>query len=55
MFARQAAHALARRRKLGPYRPGERSAYREKDLAALARAGFSFGIAREVIDGEKIA
>jgi regulatory protein len=47
-----AAHALARRRKLGPYRPGESSPYREKDLASLARAGFAYGIARAVIDGE---
>jgi regulatory protein len=49
-----AAHALARRRKLGPYRSGERSAYRDKDLAALARAGFSFAVVREVIDGETL-
>ena len=49
-----AAHALARRRKLGPYRPGERAPYREKDLAAMARAGFSYGIAREIIDGEPL-
>jgi regulatory protein len=47
-----AAHALARRRKLGPYRPGEKGPYREKDLASLARAGFSYGIARAVIDGD---
>jgi regulatory protein len=50
-----AAHALARRRKLGPYRPGERQPYREKDLAALARAGFSYAVARSVIDGEALA
>jgi regulatory protein len=50
----QAAHALARRRRLGPYRRGERSAHREKDLAAMARAGFSFGVARVVIDGEEL-
>ncbi|KLK94022.1 RecX family transcriptional regulator [Microvirga vignae] len=49
----KAAHALARRRKLGPYRPGERAPYRDKDLAALARAGFRFDVARQVIDGEK--
>lgn len=47
-----AASALARRRRLGPYRTGERALYREKDLAALARAGFAFGIARQVIDGD---
>jgi regulatory protein len=49
----KAAHALARRRKLGPYRPGERGPYRDKDLAALARAGFRFDIVRQVIDGER--
>ena len=48
----EAAHALARRRKLGPYRLGEREAFRDKDRAALARAGFSFAVARRVIDGE---
>jgi regulatory protein len=47
-----AAHALARRRRLGPYRAEDRAPAREKDLAALARAGFSFEIARRVIDGE---
>jgi regulatory protein len=49
-----AAHALARRRKLGPYRAGERAASRERDLAALARGGFAFEIARRVIDGERL-
>jgi len=49
----KAAHAFARRRRLGPYRPGERAPYRDKDLAALARAGFSFDVARQVIDGER--
>jgi regulatory protein len=47
-----AAHAFARRRKLGPYRPGERAPYRDKDLAAMARAGFRFDVARGVIDAE---
>jgi regulatory protein len=47
-----AAHALARRRRLGPYRTGDRAASREKDLAALARAGFAFAIARRVVDGD---
>jgi regulatory protein len=48
-----AARALARRRRLGPYRPGERAPYRDKDLAALARAGFRFDVARAVVDGER--
>lgn len=47
----EAARAFARRRRLGPYRPGERAPYRDKDLAAMARAGFRFDLAREVIDG----
>lgn len=45
-----AACALARRRRLGPYRPREeRAARRQKDLAALARAGFSLELARRVL------
>lgn len=47
---KQAARAFARRRKLGPFRPGERAPYRDKDLAAMARAGFRFDVARDVID-----
>lgn len=43
--------AYARRRRLGPHRPAEtRAARRQKDLAAMARAGFSYDIARRVID-----
>ena len=45
-----AAHALARRKRLGPYRTGDRAAFREKDLAAFARAGFGFAIARSIVD-----
>ena len=45
-----AACALVRRRRLGPYRPaGTRAAHRQKDLAALARAGFSLDMARKVL------
>jgi regulatory protein len=47
-----AARAFARRRRLGPFRPGERAPYRDKDLAAMARAGFRFDVARSIIDGE---
>ena len=48
-----AAAALARRRRLGPYAPADaRAARRDKDLAALARAGFDFDTARRVIDAE---
>jgi len=49
----QAARAFARRRKLGPFRPGERAPYRDKDLAAMARAGFRFDVARTIIEGER--
>lgn len=49
----EAAFAYARRRRLGPYRPSDvRDGFREKDLAALARKGFSFDICRTVIDME---
>ena len=48
---RQAAMALARRRRLGPFRlAGQRVAHRVKDLAAMARAGFAYDVARKVID-----
>jgi regulatory protein len=49
----QAARAFARRRKLGPFRSGERAPYRDKDLAAMARAGFRFDVARSIIEGER--
>lgn len=50
---RAAAVAFARRRRLGPWRAAAtRRDRRERDMAALARAGFSYSIARAVIDGE---
>jgi len=52
---RDAALALAKRRKLGPYRlPEKREAYKEKDLAAMARAGFSYDLARDIIEAESV-
>ncbi len=49
----QAAVALARRRRLGPFRPDqERKDKRLRDLAAMARAGFAFDIAKKVIDAK---
>jgi len=46
-----AAIAFARRRRLGPFRPaGARAERRARDLAALARGGFGYDIARRVID-----
>ncbi len=50
-----AALTLARRRRLGPWRPAEtRDAMRAKDLGALARAGFSRAVAVEVVDAASI-
>jgi len=47
----QAAAALARRRRLGPFRPAkDRKHCRARDLAAMARAGFDYDLARKVID-----
>ena len=49
----QAARALARRRRLGPWRgPAERAARRDRDMAAMARAGFGLSLARQVIDAD---
>lgn len=49
-----AAWSYARRRKLGPYAPevdaAERKARRQKHLAALVRRGFSFGLAKRIVD-----
>jgi regulatory protein len=47
-----AAHSLARRRRIGPYRAANRRAFRDRDLGVLARAGFAFDVARQVVDGE---
>lgn len=53
-----AAIRYAKRRRLGGFRPdrdgtgGERLARRDKDIAALARAGFDLDTARRVIDAE---
>jgi regulatory protein len=48
-----AAIRLAERRRLGPWRDsGQRAGRRERDLAALARAGFPFDLARQVVDAK---
>lgn len=50
---RAAAEAYVRRRRLGPFRPPEaRALYRDRDMAALGRAGFSRDVARAALDGE---
>ncbi|QRO00179.1 RecX family transcriptional regulator [Archangium violaceum] len=47
-----AARIWARKKRLGPFRRDARTREenRQRDLAALARAGFSFGIAKKIID-----
>lgn len=51
-----AALALARRRRLGPWRPAaERAARRDKDLGVLARAGFPRRLATRIVDAPDIA
>jgi len=47
-----AARRLARRRRLGPWRARDRASHRLKDIAALGRAGFTYDLARAVIDGQ---
>ena len=49
-----AACAYARRRRLGPWHVSEREARRERDLAALARQGYSVDTARQVIDAPSV-
>lgn len=50
----KAARTFARRRKMGPFRKilADRDV-RRKDLAAMARAGFSLDVARRVLDAER--
>ncbi len=46
-----AATRLVQRRRLGPYRPPEeREKHRQRDLAALARAGFAWDIAVRALE-----
>ena len=51
-----AACRLAQRRRFGPFRPPDKVGdFRQRDLAALARAGFAYDIARRVIDHDTAA
>lgn len=50
-----AAASYARRRRIGPYRRERREENRDRDLAALARAGFSYEVARRVADARDAA
>lgn len=47
-----AAVRLAKKRRLGPFRRDGRDEMRQKDLAALARAGFDFDTCRRVIEAD---
>ncbi len=47
----EAAHAYAKRRRLGPWRLRDRVDRRERDIAAMMRAGFPYGLAVDVVDG----
>lgn len=51
-----AAIAYAKRRKLGPFRPDpdSRKAMRQKDMAAMARRGFSSDLVRRIIAADSI-
>ena len=49
----QAAANYVRRRRIGPHRtPEARGPNRQRDLAALARAGFSYHVALAALDGD---
>ncbi len=48
----EAARRLAKRRRLGPHRLRDREERRDRDVAALMRAGFSFPHAAAAIDEE---
>lgn len=48
----EAARIAARRKRLGPWRRDGRQEARTRDLAAMARLGFGYALARQVIDGE---
>jgi regulatory protein len=48
-----AARAFVRRRRLGKHRPAEqRAERRQRDLAAVARAGFGFDVAKRALEVE---
>lgn len=52
---RRAAARFVKRRRFGPYKPEEtRAERRNKELASLARQGFSFDVATLVIDAESV-
>ncbi|MBR5154606.1 MAG: regulatory protein RecX [Alphaproteobacteria bacterium] len=46
------AYNFAKKKKIGPFRGSEeaRTQYYQKDLSALVRAGFSFDVAKDILD-----
>jgi regulatory protein len=50
----EAALAFAKRKKLGPWRPAGKEAVPHKEMAAMGRAGFSFELARQVLNHDPI-
>lgn len=48
-----AARIAAKRKRIGPWRRQNQEFDRQKELAALARAGFSMTVARAVIDADE--
>ncbi len=52
----EAAKVFAKKKRLGPFRrvadAATRKELRQKDLAAMARAGFSYDVAKRTVDGE---
>lgn len=48
-----AALVFCRRRRIGPYRASDRAAFRQKDLAALGRAGFGWAVAVQAVDSDE--
>lgn len=46
------AQRFAARKRLGPYRTGERGPFRDKDLRSLLRAGFAYPVAVTTVDSE---
>jgi regulatory protein len=51
----KAAIRLSERKRLGPFRKTEtREVFRKRDLGVLGRAGFSFEIARKIVDASDL-
>jgi regulatory protein len=49
-----AALRLAKRRRLGPFRASGRAENRQRDMAALGRAGFEYQVASMIVDADDV-